>query len=1032
MSKSSKHGSSHGVSGRETMDVLASGRSIFALEKRIAFDGAAMATAARTVRLAGATIDHHHAGPSEAGARETMPQRDAVASGEHVGRPAPMEATRPAPKSVVFIESDVPDIATLIKDVDHSASIVLLDAGKDGVDAIATYLAAHEGVRDVYIFSHGGEGNLNLGTATLDAATMGGRYAADLATIKASLAPDANILVYGCDFALNTDGDGAAHMLASLTGANVAASTDPTGGTAEGGDFVLEDRVGAVNAPDILSPTIASDYDGLLASPTTIFATSGTGAYHANLEFLTFANTTLATGGIVEGATATYATANGGTVTATFSNVSNAADEATFKPAAFSAYKPSKLYTGYNNTASTSDMLYGAYNGTSSFTVSFTATDKNGNAYTPNIAFADSEVTDANNESYKVTTNGGAFQNVETVGATGYTLTGIGTQSLTLSNTGAGVPVLVTTGATALNITVQIYTGKEGFALALVEPTLTLDANNSSGSTGANYVTTFTEKGAGVAIADTDTTAVEPGVTNAVGAQIVLTNAQAGDLLAVGTLPAGITSSIDTSVAGQVTVTLAGSASLASYQSAIQAIKFSNTSSDPSTADRTINVTYNDGNQNSNTAVSTIHVTAVNDPPVEALPGPQATNKDTTLTISGIAVSDVDAEGGAETTTLSVAHGTVSLASTAGLTFSSGTGTNDASETFTGTLSAINNALASVTYQPRTGYVGSDTLTLSTDDNGNTGTGGARTTTATLGITVNNVNPTARGTIANQRTTDGQSGVSIATAQAFSDSLGLTLTYGATGLPAGLTINAATGVITGTIDHDASLNAPARSGSGATLDGTYTVVETASDGQGGSTTQTFTIDATNQAPVVGTATPNQTNNAGATITPVNAAAAFSDPNGDPLTYAATGLPAGLTISAAGVISGTIAGNARPGTDRVTVTATDDKGAATSETFRWVVKDVPPAANGTLPNKVYSDGQAGVSIATAQGFTDSNGNALTYEATGLPAGLTINTTTGAITGTIDHDASKNAPTTAGSGATLDGTYTRRRDGVRRAG
>ncbi len=1027
----SGHGPSKVAPGRAVMDVLASGRSILALEKRIAFDGAAAATAARTVRLAGGVSDHHAGVPDtverqvvahDVAARELAAHDLTAASVGTFEHPASRDAARAAPTSVVFIESDVPDIATLIKDVDHSAQIVLLDAGKDGVDAIASYLAAHHGVQDVHIFSHGSEGNLSLGTADLDAATMVGRYAADLATIKASLGPDANILVYGCDFALNADGNSAAHLLASLTGANVAASTDLTGGTAEGGDFVLEDRIGAVNAPDVLSATIASDYDGLLASPTTIFANSGTGLYHANLEFLTYANTTLATGGITNGATATYTTANGSTVTATFSNVSNAADEATFKPAAFSAYKPSKFYTGYNNTASTSEMLYGGYNGTSSFTVTFTATDKNGNSYTPNIAFADSEVTDANNESYKVTTNGGAFQNVETVGATGYTLTGVGTQTFTLSNTVAGVPVLVTTGATALNIAVQISTGKEGFALALVEPTLTLDANNSSGSTGDNYVTTFTEKGAGVAIADTDTTAVEPGVTNAASAQVVLTNAQAGDLLSVGTLPSGITGSIDTSVAGQVTVNLTGGASLASYESAIQAISFSNTSSNPSTVDRTIDVTFNDGNQNSNTAVTTVHVVAVNDPPVESVPGAQTTNKDTALSVSGLSVSDVDANGGTETTTLSVADGTISLASTTGLTFSNGTGTNDTSETFTGTLSAIDNAIATVTYQPKTGFTGSDTLSFATDDNGNTGTGGAKTTTATLGITVNNVNPSANGTIANQKVVDGQSGVSIATSQAFSDSLGLALTYGATGLPAGLAINATTGAITGTIDHDASRNAPTTTGSGATLDGKYTVVETASDGQGGSTTQTFTIDATNQAPAVGTRTANQSNSDGATITAVNAAAAFSDPNGDPLTYTASGLPAGLTISSAGVISGTVAKNAAPGTDTVTVTATDDKGAATSETFSWVVKDVPPTTNGTLPNKAYTDGQSGVSIATSQGFTDGNGNALTYSATGLPAGLTINATTGAITGTIDHDASKNAPTMTGNGATLDGKYT----------
>ena len=1007
---------------------LSSGQSILALEKRIAFDGAAVATVAKA--MAHAVDANRPNGLLHDPYSETMagvvatPRGDVAAT--LLGRSLTQEVlhdtwTSTQPKSVVFIESDVPDVKTLIKDIDPSARIVMLDASKDGVDAIASYLATHQGIQNVYIFSHGSDAHLSLGTADLDGASMQGRYAADLATIKSSLGANANILVYGCDFAQLADGDGAAHLLSTLTGAAVGASTNLTGGAAFGGDFVLEDRIGAFTAPDILSPSIARDYQGVLANPTTLFATSGTGLYRSNIEFLTYANTTLATGGITNGATATYTTAEGGTVTVTFSNVSNATNAAAFKPAAFSAYAPSKFYGGYNNTSSTSEILYGGYSGTTSFTITFTAVDKNGISYKPNVVFADSEVTDASGESYNVTTNGGNFQNVETVGASGYSLSGIGTQSFTLSNTGGGVPVIVSDAATSLNVTVAINGGKEGFALGLVVPTLSLDANASSGAAARNYQTTYTEKGAAVAIGDTDVSAVEPGLANATSAKIVLTNAQAGDVLAANALPAGITSSIDTSVAGQITVNLSGSASLANYQTAIQDVTFASTSGNPSTVDRVLNVTFNDGGQDSNTAVSTVHVTAVNDAPVEVVPGAQTTNKDTALSISGLTVSDVDANGGTETVTLSVADGTISLASTTGLTFSTGTGTNDTTETFTGTLSAINNAIASVKYQPKTGYYGSDTLTFTTNDNGNTGTGGAMSTSASVALTVKNVSPAANGTLANKSYTDGQSGISIATAQGFTDSLGLPLTYSATGLPAGLTIDAATGKITGTIDHDASKNAPTTTGSGATLDGKYTIIETADDGQSGTTTQTFTIDSTNQAPVVGTKTATQTNNDGDTITAVDASKAFSDPNGDPLTYTASNLPAGLTISGAGLITGTVAKNATPGTYAVVVTGTDDKGAATTETFNWVVKDVPPVAIGTLANQAYTDGQAGISLATSQGFTDSNGNALTYSATGLPKGLTINAATGQITGTVDHDASKNAPTTTGSGATLDGKY-----------
>ncbi|HEX6997772.1 MAG TPA: FG-GAP-like repeat-containing protein [Gammaproteobacteria bacterium] len=116
--------------------------------------------------------------------------------------------------------------------------------------------------------------------------------------------------------------------------------------------------------------------------------------------------------------------------------------------------------------------------------------------------------------------------------------------------------------------------------------------------------------------------------------------------------------------------------------------------------------------------------------------------------------------------------------------------------------------------------------------------------------------------------------------------------------------------------------------------GTLTVPVRVSDGQAESPTFNLAVPVTpvNDAPTVGSPLPDQEASEGVPFE-VDVSQAFSDPDGDPLTFSATGLPPSGSLvldPATGVISGTPqAADALPQPHAVTVTATDPGGASAS-------------------------------------------------------------------------------------------------------
>ena len=141
-----------------------------------------------------------------------------------------------------------------------------------------------------------------------------------------------------------------------------------------------------------------------------------------------------------------------------------------------------------------------------------------------------------------------------------------------------------------------------------------------------------------------------------------------------------------------------------------------------------------------------------------------------------------------------------------------------------------------------------------------------------------------------------------------------------------------------------------------------------------------------------------------------------------LSYKATGLPAGLSISSStGVISGTAS---TAGTSTVTVTGTDTTGPTGSATFTWTVGS-STGNTVTVTNPGSQTGTVGTAASLQITATDSaSGQTLTYSATGLPAGLSINASTGLISGTPTTAADNNVKVTATdtTGATGSASFT----------
>jgi VCBS repeat-containing protein len=294
----------------------------------------------------------------------------------------------------------------------------------------------------------------------------------------------------------------------------------------------------------------------------------------------------------------------------------------------------------------------------------------------------------------------------------------------------------------------------------------------------------------------------------------------------------------------------------------------------------------NDGTADSNTVTVSITVNAVNDAPVAAGDN-YSVNEDAILTVaaSGVLTNDSDVDGNPLTAVLVTgpANGTLTL-----------------------------DADGSFSYTPNASFNGSDSFTYKAND------GTADSNTVTVSITVNPVNDIPVLTVSGSQTV--AEGSLLTFTISATDIDGDSLSFSASGLPAGASFNAATRTLAWTPTF--------------TDAGNYTVSFAVSDGDGGTDAKSVSIavNNSNRTPTAAAGPDQSVEGVIAVGGSVTLAGSGSDPDGDPLTYAWREGSTLLSTQAAPTLSLSY------GSHTLTLTVTDSSGASASDSMSVIVAD----------------------------------------------------------------------------------------------
>src|SRR5574344_2438192 len=202
---------------------------ISALEQRILFDGAAVATAVDVLDESSFSSNNNTQTTTNS---NDVTQNNAENSVHEAQAVQGFERPR---REVAFVDVTVSDYQTLVDGVGEGVEVYLVSS----LDDINSILKSETNIDAIHILSHGNVGEITVGNDVLNQNTLNS-FDAVLQTMKNSLSENGDILLYGCNVASDGSGQEFINSIVSITQADVAASNDITGSSELGGDWDLE------------------------------------------------------------------------------------------------------------------------------------------------------------------------------------------------------------------------------------------------------------------------------------------------------------------------------------------------------------------------------------------------------------------------------------------------------------------------------------------------------------------------------------------------------------------------------------------------------------------------------------------------------------------------------------------------------------------------------------------------------------------------------------------------------------------------